>query len=91
LLTYWGSQDNAELERTCRPSCKVSSLNHVKSLYVASDISFGVGAVAAVVAAGLFVAPRYANEAEKPAPTASYVFDIRPLPSGALAGVSGRF
>jgi hypothetical protein len=91
LLTYWGSQDNAELERTCSPNCKPASVTHVKALYLASDISFGVGAVAAAVAVGLFVAPRYGTEAEKPAPKTSYVFDLRPLPSGALAAVTGRF
>src|SRR5207253_7368047 len=58
-LTYWGSQDNSELQRTCSPYCKASAVSHVKAMYVASDVSFAVGAVAAAVAVGLFVAPRY--------------------------------
>jgi hypothetical protein len=34
VLTYWGSQDNGELERTCKPNCSRASVEHVNSLYI---------------------------------------------------------
>ena len=55
LLTLWGRQDNAALS-ACAPNCAASDLDHIKTLYLASDIAFGVGAAAVGVATVMLVA-----------------------------------
>ena len=64
-------------------------MSHVKAMYVASDVSFAVGAVAAAVAVGLFVAPRY--DSSKAQTAQRYMLDVHPLPSGGFASLAGRF
>ena len=50
LLTYWGRQDNDALAQ-CTPNCLQSSVDHINDLYLAANISLGVG-VAAVLTGG---------------------------------------
>lgn len=50
LLTYWGRGDNDQLAK-CTPNCLQSSVDHIHDLYLAADISLGVG-VAAVLTGG---------------------------------------
>jgi hypothetical protein len=93
VLTYWGNRDNDKLSQ-CRPTCPSTSVTHIKTLYVASDVTYGVGAVAAGLAVWLFATPRYAEEKVGTKSTksrTSYVFDVAPTPSGAFGSISGTF
>jgi ribosome biogenesis GTPase len=49
LFAVWGSNDNERLNR-CAPNCSADSVEHVKNLYIASDVTMGVGVVALGVA-----------------------------------------
>jgi hypothetical protein len=75
LLTYWGKTDNAALAQ-CTPNCQPSSVEHIRGLYLAADLSFGAGAAAVGVSTLLF---------------ATSHFDVRPVRSGAVASVGGGF
>jgi hypothetical protein len=87
LLTYWGVKDNDALGQ-CKPSCPPSSVDHIRTLYLASDVSLGVGVAALGVATWLYMR---SPSTEKPAPQTGYVFDLHPTPSGAFASVKGAF
>jgi hypothetical protein len=87
LLLVWGNKDNDGLAQ-CSPSCQPASVDRVRTLYTAADISFGVGVASLGVATYLF-ATRPLQE--KPATHAAYHFDVQPTPSGAFATVSGQF
>jgi hypothetical protein len=100
LLTYWGRKDNKELTDTCAPNCSQKSVNHVKRLYLVSNIAAGVGVVALGAWAYhmMFASPAPARrepppEAALPRPArgVSYSFGVQPLPSGGFAGVTGSF
>lgn len=88
LTTLWGNKDNSSLENQCKPDCKPSSENHIKTLYTIADVSYGVGIAALGVATWLFASSR--SEEKAPSPAATMV-DVHPMPSGAVATVSGRF
>jgi hypothetical protein len=87
-LTYWGRKDNAELS-ACAPSCSQASVDHVKNLYLAADVSLLVGAASLGTSIVLFITNP--GTKEKPPSQASYRFDVRPAPSGGFATVSGVF
>ena len=42
LLTYWGRKDNQKLSE-CSPMCDPSAPNHIKRLYLESDVALGAG------------------------------------------------
>ena len=93
LLTYWGRQDNAALDR-CTPNCQQSSVDHIHNLYLAADISLGVGIAALGTAAVLWATSSRGNPNAEPASsqkTAAYRLDFRPTNSGAFAALSGAF
>ena len=87
-LTYWGRKDNEELS-ACAPSCSQASVDHVKNLYLAADVSLLVGAAALGTSIVLFITNP--SSKEKSPSQASYRFDVRPAPSGGFATVSGVF
>jgi hypothetical protein len=95
LLTYWGKTDNDALGQ-CSPNCRPSSVDHIKRMYLAADLSFAGGAAALGVSALLF-ATSHSSEVTtkagaKPAPArAAYQFDVRPTRSGAFASFEGAF
>jgi hypothetical protein len=88
LLTYWGRKDNAELAQ-CAPNCSQESVDHIKKLYLAADVSLGVGAAALATSVIWFIASP--SSKEKPASQTTYRFDVQPTPAGGFAAVSGRF
>jgi hypothetical protein len=88
LLIYWGRKDN-DLLSQCSPSCQQSSVDHVKTMYIASDISMGVGLAALGVATWLF-ASSHPSEDRTP-PRAAFVLGVQPSRSGAFAAVRGTF
>ncbi len=91
LLTLWGKKDNDALLAQCgqTDSCSQASVDHIRTLYVASDIAIGAGAVAVGVATWLFASSRTTEQA--PASHTAYKVDVQPTPSGAFASVSGAF
>jgi hypothetical protein len=89
LLTVWGRKDNDALAN-CSPDCSAASLDRVKTLYLAADISLGVG-IAALGAGVTWLALSSGSNKEKPPAQAAYVFDVQPTPSGAFATVRGAF
>jgi hypothetical protein len=88
LLTFWGNKDNTELQNQCAPNCNPSSQDHIKAMYIASDISFVAGLGALGVATWLFASSR---SAETPPAPSTAVLSVTPTPSGAFASVSGKF
>jgi hypothetical protein len=89
LLTIWARRDNSDLQASCAPNCRPASVDHVRKLYFAADVSLGVGAVGLGLASYLFLKPRYATE--NPPTRAAYTVDVQSTPSGAFATVSGVF
>jgi len=53
VLTYWGRGDNDELAK-CTPNCLQSSVDHIHDLYLAADISLGIGVAAVLTGGWLF-------------------------------------
>jgi len=93
VLTQWGRLDDQKLVKECSPDCKPESIDHVRNLYLGAKISLGVGLAALGVATVLFISNGSSDtrEVASAKPTQRYVFDVRPGPSGAVAGVSGTF
>jgi hypothetical protein len=88
LMTYWGRRDNDLLAR-CSPNCPSATVDHIRKLYLAANISLGVG-VAALVGA-TWIALRGGSQDEEEPRHGRYVFDLRPMATGAAAQVSGAF
>jgi hypothetical protein len=90
VLTYWGRRDN-ELLRECSPNCSQASVNHIRQLYLAANISAGVGAAALATWAYLvFISGPDANE-QAAARAPGIAFGLQPLPAGGFAAMSGSF
>jgi len=87
-LIYWGRKDNSALSQ-CSPFCQQSSLDHIKTMYLAGDIALGVGIAALGVSTVLFATS--SSSKEKPLTQAAYSVDVQPTRSGAFATVSGSF
>jgi hypothetical protein len=93
LLTYWGRKDS-DLLGPCSPSCPQSSADHVHSLYLAADISIGVGLAALAGSYWAYAHSRStAQEAggEEVAVRSTPTLVVAPTPSGAVGALSGRF
>jgi hypothetical protein len=88
LLTYWGRKDNQNLS-ACSPMCDPSAPNHIKRLYLGSDIALGAG-VALLGAAYWVYVVTHSNKEEKGTEEALR-FDVMPTTSGGFAAVSGNF
>ncbi len=84
LLTYWGRKDNQKLG-DCTPMCMTNSVDHVKKLYLASDIAYGVG----IAAIGASVLALVAGRGD--AVTSEYGVAVVPTKSGAVTSVAMRF
>jgi hypothetical protein len=91
FLTVWGNNDNSALERTCRPNCQPASQDHVKTMYIAADISLGAGAAALAVTTFLIATSRSTESAAKPTAHEALLVGVQPTRSGAFASVSGAF
>lgn len=81
-LATWGHTDFQLLDR-CAPDCKQESVDHVRRMYVAADISLGVGVVALGAATWLYLSTP--TSVEPRADRAENYFDVRPAPGGAFA------
>jgi hypothetical protein len=90
LLVSWGRKDNAELAQ-CAPNCSPGSIEHIRKLYLAADISLGVGIAAVGSAATGLIVGGSSSPKDEGARHPAYVVVVRPTPSGAFASVSGSF
>jgi hypothetical protein len=88
----WGRKDNEQLAQ-CAPYCAPESVDHVRKVYLAADISLGVGIAALGTAAtwlilgGSSSSPPKGEQTSKP----RYVVDVRPSPAGGFATFTGTF
>lgn len=91
LFTYWGRQDNSALMGSCGTDCKPESVHHIRMVYLAADISIGVGVVALAASTWLFVSSHGTDEKASTRGAHLTLFDVQPTPSGALATLGGTF
>jgi hypothetical protein len=83
----WGHLDN-ELLDGCAPNCPQDSVDHVRNMYIAADVSLGVGVVALGVATWLYLSePARDDRADH----AQYHFDLQPSVHGAFASWEHEF
>jgi hypothetical protein len=87
LLAHWGSEDNLKLDR-CAPNCTQASIDHVSHMYVAADITLGVGVVALGTATYLYL---MRPDARDRTTDEAFRFDVKPIASGAFATVGRAF
>jgi hypothetical protein len=87
LLAHWGREDNLLLDR-CEPNCKQESVDHVSNLFIAADVTLGVGVLALGAATWLYLTD---SGSEQPPSERAYRFDVKPMPSGGYASVRGAF
>lgn len=87
LLTYWGRKDN-QLLAQCAPNCAPASVTHIRQLYIAADVSLGVGLAALVGATWIALS---SGGDDKETRRSRYAFDLRPGTAGAVASISGAF
>jgi hypothetical protein len=90
LLTYWGRQQNSDLDR-CSPNCPRTNIDHIKKLYLYSDISLGVGLAALVASTWLFVTSDSSAHKEVATGRKPFAFDLKATGSSAFATLSGGF
>jgi hypothetical protein len=90
LLTYWGRKDNDMLVQ-CKPDCMQSSVDHVRKIYLAANISLGVGIAALGTATWLYFRSSDSRQQEAAAGGTPVALDVVPLSNGALASVRGAF
>jgi hypothetical protein len=93
LMTYWGRKQNTELNQ-CTPNCPRTNIDHIKKLYLYSDISLGVGLAALVASTWLFVtsdSPSSSSTRDVATRRSPYAFDLKATGSGAFATLSGAF
>jgi hypothetical protein len=86
-FAHWGRQDNRLLAQ-CSPDCPDASVAHLRKLYLAADVSLGVGIVSLIAATW---AAASAGPAKETGNRAAYLMEVTPGRSGAVATVSGRF
>jgi hypothetical protein len=90
LLVYWGRKDNDMLTR-CAQDCNASTTAHIRRLYLAANISFGVGVAALGAAYWVYAVSQQSPKGEVASKEQAYRFDVAPVTSGAVASVSGSF
>ena len=88
-----GSADNDALAALCKPSCRPESVRHVRNLYLAADISLGIGLAALAGSTYLFFRSPDSAEEESPRAGRGHISQIgvAPTSAGALATVGGTF
>jgi hypothetical protein len=67
-LSVWGHNEELELRKTCSPACTDSQVQPVRTKYLLSNISFGVGLVSLSAAAYLFLRHRDSEGAAETLP-----------------------
>ena len=90
-FTLKGLAENDALVALCKPDCNPTSVHHVRNLYLAADISLGVGVAALLGSTYLFLYSGGAEESPRARSGHISNVSIGPTPSGALATVAGTF
>jgi len=92
LLTYWGRKDT-DLLGPCSPRCSAASADHIHNLYLAADISIGVGIAALASSYWAYARSRSMQETgeEEVAVRSTPTLVVAPTPSGAVGALSGHF
>jgi hypothetical protein len=85
VLSSWARGDNQKLSQ-CSPNCPQESITHIRTLYMAADISLGVAAAAALTSAAWFV---FSGSNDEHPPQPGYALSVQPERDGALATVRG--
>ena len=87
-----GSANNDALVAFCKPDCNPTSVRHVRNLYLAADISLGIGVAALIGSTYLFLRSDSAEQ-ESPRARSTHIsgLSVAPTTSGALATVGGTF
>ena len=88
LLTTWGQKDNRQLAQ-CAPACSPASVDHIRKLYTAANISLAVGVVTLGTAAGLIIRPEFREERRRR--RGGLTVDVQAAATGASATISGAF
>jgi hypothetical protein len=103
LLNYWGKKDNDKLGDCAAAGnlCPVASVDHIQKLYLAANISGGIGLVALAASAYLYYRSQVGEEQPvtstasmkpKRKPSASiHMLDVQPTNAGAIASIGGSF
>jgi hypothetical protein len=91
LMTYWGRKDDSMLGK-CSGTCSQGDVNHIHNMYLAADISLGVGVAALAGAYWAWVRTRGESATEADTSTKqAFLFGAAPTSSGGVATVSGKF
>jgi hypothetical protein len=91
LGTYWGLKDNADL-KTCSMLCDPSAVDHIHRVYLAANISLGVGIAALGAATVLWIThPDSTAKEDGASERSAYQFGVSPTNTGAVAALSGSF
>jgi hypothetical protein len=85
VLSSWARGDNQKLSQ-CSPNCPQESITHIRTLYLAADISLGVAAAAALTSAAWFV---FSGSNDERPSQRGYALSVQPERDGALATVRG--
>jgi hypothetical protein len=88
VLTQWGRKDNDMLAQ-CAPTCPSASVQHIRRLYLAADVSLGVGIAA--LGAAYWAAAHVRSTTEERQSRQAYNLGIQPTRSGGFATLSGSF
>ena len=93
LFNLKGTASNDALIAFCKPDCKPEAVRHVRNLYLAADISLGVGLVALAGSTYLFFHHDGPNPEDNPRALRTRISQVgvTPTPTGAVATVVGTF
>jgi hypothetical protein len=86
LFASAGSSKEAELERTCAPSCGANEVQSARTNYVLADVSLAVGVTGFLLGGYLLLTPD-----SKPATSGAFPMVVRLGPGGGTAAVRGDF
>jgi hypothetical protein len=89
MMSNWARGDNQQLAH-CSPNCPADSVTHIRTLYLAADISLGAAAVAALGSAAWFVFSGSSSRSnDKAALGRGFALTVQPAHRGALATFKG--
>ena len=90
-MTWKGRQDNQTLIQSCKPDCSPASVHHIRMVYLAADVSMGVGLVALVASAWLYLRSGHSEEKASAQTPSIGMLNVQPALSGAIATIGGAF
>jgi hypothetical protein len=87
------SAENKLRDQNCKPACSQDEVDSIKTKYLIGDIAMGVGVVAIGVGTVLILTSGSSSSSSSSSASASRLptVDVRPLPGGGFAGLSGQF